>query len=150
MESQVAFVSPNAFTNAGVALPASGPKSPNTCAAAARKRQTNTPASATANDIQAASLVRRGGSRLAPRLAFNVFIRPKTAEKSLDDAALCQYSSTIPVMNTKKNFPIFCFALPLLAAEPPQPAFHAVDIDSKIEIGYGVTVADVDGDGKPD
>jgi len=38
MESQVAFVSPNAFTNAGVALPASGPKSPNTCAAAARKR----------------------------------------------------------------------------------------------------------------
>src|SRR5437867_8173061 len=53
-------------------------------------------------------------------------------------------------MNTKKNFPIFCFALPLLAAEPPQPAFHAVDIDTKIEIGYGVTVADVDGDGKPD
>src|SRR5438094_6754698 len=55
-----------------------------------RKRQTNTPASATANDIQAASLVGRGGSRLAPRLAFNVIIRPKTAEKSLDDAALCQ------------------------------------------------------------
>src|SRR5690349_9291351 len=29
-------------------------------------------------------------------------------------------------------------------------SFKAVEIDSKIEIGYGVTVADVDGDKKPD
>ena len=38
----------------------------------------------------------------------------------------------------------------LLAAEPPTPSFKAVEIDSKIGIGYGVTVADVDGDKKPD
>jgi hypothetical protein len=37
--------------------------------------------------------------------------------------------------------------LPLLAAEP---TFKAVDIDTKIEIGYGVAVADVNGDKKPD
>ena len=37
---------------------------------------------------------------------------------------------------------------PLLAAEAP--TFRAVDVDTKIEIGYGVTVADVDGDKKPD
>src|SRR6266446_2949972 len=36
------------------------------------------------------------------------------------------------------------------AAEPKPPVFKAVEIDSKIEIGYGVTVADVDGDKKPD
>jgi hypothetical protein len=41
-------------------------------------------------------------------------------------------------------------ALPLLAAEPPSPSFKAVEIDSKIGIGYGVTVADVNGDKKPD
>jgi hypothetical protein len=38
----------------------------------------------------------------------------------------------------------------LLAAEPPSPSFKAVEIDSNIGIGYGVTVADVDGDKKPD
>jgi len=37
-----------------------------------------------------------------------------------------------------------------LGADPPMPAFRAVDVDTKIEIGYGVAVADVDGDGKPD
>lgn len=36
------------------------------------------------------------------------------------------------------------------AAEIPTPNFRAVDIDTKIEIGYGLAVADVDGDGKPD
>ena len=30
------------------------------------------------------------------------------------------------------------------------PTFRAVEIDSKIQIGYGVAVADVDGDGRPD
>ncbi len=38
----------------------------------------------------------------------------------------------------------------LFAAEPPTPSFRAVDVDTKIEIGYGVAVADVDGDKKPD
>lgn len=38
----------------------------------------------------------------------------------------------------------------LLAAEPPVPTFRAVDVDTKVEIGYGVTVADVNGDKKPD
>ena len=37
-----------------------------------------------------------------------------------------------------------------LAAEPPSPVFQSIDIDTSIQIGYGVTVADVDGDGKPD
>src|SRR5438045_9154004 len=37
-----------------------------------------------------------------------------------------------------------------VAADLPEPKFRAVTIDDKIEIGYGVTVADVDGDGKPD
>jgi hypothetical protein len=51
---------------------------------------------------------------------------------------------------------IFC--LPILvvglagasAAETKTPTFKAVEIDAKIEIGYGVTVADIDGDKKPD
>src|SRR5437773_11621465 len=34
-------------------------------------------------------------------------------------------------------------------AEPPTPKFKASEID-KIQIGYAVTVADVDGDKKPD
>src|SRR5688572_1838083 len=38
-------------------------------------------------------------------------------------------------------------ALPLMAAGPN---FKAEDIDTKIEIGYGVAVADVNGDKKPD
>jgi hypothetical protein len=36
------------------------------------------------------------------------------------------------------------------AVEPPAPAFRALNIATNIEIGYGVTVADVDGDRKPD
>ncbi len=35
-------------------------------------------------------------------------------------------------------------------ADVPEPKFRAVTIDDKIQIGYGVAVADVDGDGKPD
>src|SRR6266705_2165007 len=38
----------------------------------------------------------------------------------------------------------------LQAGELPVPKFRAVEIDAKIEIGYGVAVADVDGDKKPD
>ena len=43
---------------------------------------------------------------------------------------------------------ISCYAVwPILA---DAPHFRAVEIDSHIEIGYGLAVADVDGDGKPD
>jgi hypothetical protein len=38
----------------------------------------------------------------------------------------------------------------VLAAEPLVPTFKAIDVDTKVEIGYGVTVADVNGDQKPD
>lgn len=37
-----------------------------------------------------------------------------------------------------------------LAAEPPEPKFRAVTVDDKIQIGYGLAVADVNGDGKLD
>ena len=47
-------------------------------------------------------------------------------------------------------FLVFACSLPLSAAEPAGPAFRAVEVDAKIEIGYGVTVADVNGDKKPD
>lgn len=36
------------------------------------------------------------------------------------------------------------------AAQSVEPKFHTVEIDNKIQIGYGVATADVDGDGKPD
>ena len=42
------------------------------------------------------------------------------------------------------------FTLTALAADLPEPKFRAVTIDDKIQIGYGITTADVDGDGKPD
>jgi len=38
----------------------------------------------------------------------------------------------------------------LFAAEPPLPKFRAVDVDTKVDIGYGIAIADVDGDKKPD
>lgn len=37
-----------------------------------------------------------------------------------------------------------------MAAEVREPSFRAVTVDDKIQIGYGITTADVDGDGKPD
>ncbi len=37
-----------------------------------------------------------------------------------------------------------------LAAEPPEPRFTAVTLDAKIQIGYGLAIADVDGDKAPD
>lgn len=36
------------------------------------------------------------------------------------------------------------------AAELPTPKFRAVDVDTQVEIGYGLAIADVDGDRKPD
>ncbi len=44
---------------------------------------------------------------------------------------------------------IFALAATLHAA-PPESKFRAVTIDDKIQIGYGVAVADVDGDKRPD
>jgi hypothetical protein len=43
-----------------------------------------------------------------------------------------------------------CTASAVIAADVPEPKFRAVTIDDKIQIGYGVTTADVDGDGKTD
>jgi hypothetical protein len=37
-----------------------------------------------------------------------------------------------------------------LAADPPEPKFTAVTLDAKIQIGYGIAIADVDGDKAPD
>ena len=37
-----------------------------------------------------------------------------------------------------------------MAADLPVPVFKAVDVDTKVQIGYGVAVADVNGDKRPD
>jgi len=37
-----------------------------------------------------------------------------------------------------------------LAAPPPVPSFRAVNVSTNVGIGYGLAVADVNGDGKPD
>jgi len=44
----------------------------------------------------------------------------------------------------------FTAAFGSLAAADKTPAFRAQTIDDKIEIGYGLAIADVDGDGRPD
>ncbi len=38
----------------------------------------------------------------------------------------------------------------LFADEPPVPRFTSVTLDDHIQIGYGLAIADVDGDGHPD
>jgi hypothetical protein len=38
----------------------------------------------------------------------------------------------------------------LAAPVPPEPKFQAITLDDKVQIGYGVAVADVDGDKAPD
>jgi len=53
-------------------------------------------------------------------------------------------------MHIKLWLSLFIPVASTLAAEPPVPTFKAVDVDTKVEIGYGVTVADVNGDKKPD
>ena len=47
-------------------------------------------------------------------------------------------------------FNLVCFAHIAFGAEPPQPNFRAVTLDDKVQIGYGVAIADVDGDKHPD
>lgn len=37
-----------------------------------------------------------------------------------------------------------------LLAAPPEPKMQGVTLDSSVQIGYGLAIADVDGDGKPD
>ncbi len=41
-------------------------------------------------------------------------------------------------------------AMTLLGADLPEPKFRAVNVDTNIAIGYGVAIADVDGDRRPD
>jgi hypothetical protein len=40
--------------------------------------------------------------------------------------------------------------LPLLCSAAPAPKFEPQDIDTAVQIGYGIAIADVDGDGKSD
>ncbi len=50
-----------------------------------------------------------------------------------------------------KTLALLLLAAPLaLGAEPPEPKFTAVTLDAKIQIGYGLAIADVDGDKAPD
>jgi hypothetical protein len=44
----------------------------------------------------------------------------------------------------------FSFLLLVWFTSPPTPRFEAQTVDASIQIGYGVAVGDVDGDGKPD
>ena len=45
---------------------------------------------------------------------------------------------------------VLLLAADILLAAPPEPRFRAVDIDTVIGIGYGLAIADVDGDQRPD
>ena len=50
-----------------------------------------------------------------------------------------------------KTLLALCFlATAALAADLPQPKFRAVDVDKAVNIGYGLAIADVDGDKRPD
>ncbi|MFO7823525.1 MAG: VCBS repeat-containing protein [Cyclobacterium sp.] len=44
----------------------------------------------------------------------------------------------------------FFLAIMMLLNEAPKPSFEAQVLDDQIEIGYGLAIGDVDGDGKPD
>ena len=47
-------------------------------------------------------------------------------------------------------FALWVGALTLSAAPLPEPKFRAVNVDTNIAIGYGLAIADVDGDRRPD
>lgn len=58
-------------------------------------------------------------------------------------------------MRLPQPFPLLLpvLAIVSLAREggaAPEPRFEATDIDTSLEIGYGIAIADVNGDGKPD
>lgn len=53
-------------------------------------------------------------------------------------------------MNLPRRSLLALFPLTIAFGELPEPRFEAVTIDDKIQIGYGVAVADVDGDKRPD
>jgi hypothetical protein len=46
--------------------------------------------------------------------------------------------------------PLLLGAFTSVAALPPLPVFEPVDVDTNIAIGYGIAVADMNGDNKPD
>ena len=53
-------------------------------------------------------------------------------------------------MKTLSLFATTCCFVTLGLAAPAAPTFKAADVDTSVKIGYGVTVADVNGDKKPD
>ncbi len=54
-------------------------------------------------------------------------------------------------MKTQLLLGLLCYSIASrVAAEPPQPVFRPMNVDTNIAIGYGVATGDVDGDGKLD
>ncbi len=53
-------------------------------------------------------------------------------------------------MNPTRAFILLSLLVARTAAPAQSPAFRPEDVDTKIEIGYGLAIADVQGDGKPD
>lgn len=60
--------------------------------------------------------------------------------------AMLRYNNPMKVTSA----PLLLFSCLSMHAQEMAPMFKAEDIDTKIEIGYGLAVADVQGDGKPD
>ncbi len=57
---------------------------------------------------------------------------------------------TFPLMKSIILALVVSIQMAAVAADIPVPTFKVVDIDTQVQIGYGVTVADVNGDRKPD
>src|SRR5258706_1638 len=57
---------------------------------------------------------------------------------------------SLPMIPLRAGFLLVVATLPVTAAEPPPLRVRAQIIDSAIQIGYGLAIADVDGDGKDD
>ena len=49
-------------------------------------------------------------------------------------------------MKLRALLPFLATSIAALAAEPPVPQFRGVTLDAKVQIGYGLALADVDGD----